>query len=287
MSLLVLFPAVLAEITGAGDLEAQAASADGAGVSSSAGTGTPTAQAAIVEGEGISSSTGSGTPASQASTVDGAGESAWTGTGALSSQVAAAEGDGVSSSTGSSALAAQAASVDGEGVSSSTGSGELVAQGGDVAGLGSAYTPNPDACKLDSTVTTWDSIERTFDETTCAAPVEITGSGAMVSAVSAIDGDGISGSTGTGALSSQSATVAGSGGEITGSGELESSAATVSGSGEISGGLVIFDLVDHATPEVLKVVRGDGSLRAPRARVRGNGSVLWNDDNERFLMMAA
>ncbi|TAK45255.1 MAG: hypothetical protein EPO27_10570 [Betaproteobacteria bacterium] len=192
----------LPEITGTGALPAQAAAADGTGVSASSGTGALAAQAAAADGTGeaawtgtgalaaqsapaagagISASTGSGALAAQASTSAGAGVSLSTGTGALAAQAAAAAGAGISASTGSGALAAQSASSAGAGVSASTGSGALAAQAASAAGTGTAGSAS------------------------------VTGTGALAAQAAAVAAIGVSASIGAGALAAGGAAIAGVG----------------------------------------------------------------------------
>jgi hypothetical protein len=108
--------------------------------------------------------------------------------------------------------------------------------------------PQPDACKLDSTVTTWDETDRTFDETTCADAVAITGSGVLASAAAAVSGSG----------------------EVAGH-------AQIGPPGDPA-----------RTNVIPLFARGAGKLVASEAKVAGVGVVSWDDDNARtFALLVA
>lgn len=75
-----------------GDMVADAATVDGAGVTSSTGTGDMEAGAGVIEGDG--GTPNSGSPSASAAVVDGAGVTSSTGTGAMAADDAVVVGDG-------------------------------------------------------------------------------------------------------------------------------------------------------------------------------------------------
>jgi hypothetical protein len=134
-----IYALVQVSITGSGTPTAQAATAAGAGVSSSTGTGILAASAATMSGAGTVSDggvTGTGDLVAQGATAEATGVSASVGTGgAVVSQTSTVGAAGVSSSTGTSAFVAQPAQAAATGTSGSVGAGILVAVAAILVGL--------------------------------------------------------------------------------------------------------------------------------------------------------
>ncbi|MDJ0950954.1 MAG: hypothetical protein QNJ94_18740 [Alphaproteobacteria bacterium] len=173
------------DVTGTGDLDAQASQADGAGVVRSIGTGTLEAQASAVDGTGAVRSVGTGALESGVSQVDGAGtvaDASVDGTGDLQAQASDVAGTGVARSVGSGALAAASSEIDAAGILRSLGTGVLEAQTSEVDGAGTA---------------------------------EWVGTGALAAQAAAVAGVGVVRSIGTGALICGASQVEGLGAGVT------------------------------------------------------------------------
>lgn len=172
--------------------------------SSIIGSGILVAGAAIVLGIALSISTGTGSLSTQAATIAGEGtvSSALviTGEGALVSQSASLSGAGLSTSTGTGALTAQAATLSGVGAGISTGTGVLLSQAAVASGAGSVYWLARSEPYLNENGVDHYLIE---DGTGRYAIEEVR----IIAGSAQISGVGITGSTGTGDLLSDSAII--------------------------------------------------------------------------------